>query len=121
LLRIGSSQRALGCRAPGLAVVSQLLAGPRSGYGRSPGPSPVGYEPQGGAARPSFARRSGLREGGVARQANEPPQAPHLIPPFARFATAPPKRTRWTQDNGGLEGGDKFQSDKPRRLSVFRG
>jgi hypothetical protein len=67
-----------------LTVVSQLLAGPRSGPGRS-------------------VRR---RPGEHAARMN--PRAPRLVPQSLRFARAPLRGTRWTQDKGGSEGGDKI-------------
>jgi len=69
-----------------LTVVSQLLAGLRSVPGGAPAPP-----------------------GWLACE--QAPRAPHLVPPFARFARAPLKRTRWMDDNGGLERGDKINGE----------
>ena len=79
-------------------------------YGRQPAPWQGPVVGTGGAPTPP---------GWLVKRTS--PTGAALRPANARFATAPLKRTRWMQDNGGLEGGDKFQSDKPRRLSVFRG
>ena len=69
----------------GLMVVSQLLAGPRSGHGRSPG----------------AARVTGLRNqtrGAAPRPASR------------RLMSTPLRWTRWRQDKSSSERGDKFSS-----------